>query len=63
MYLGEKLVFFEENYDENYEKTAHAKKKSGDSEWLIAFSCLPAEHREDPKCPSEPKNDILQTEW
>lgn len=26
-YLGEKLVFFEEKYDENYEETAHARRK------------------------------------
>ena len=26
-YLGEKLVFFEENYDENYEETVHTRRK------------------------------------
>ena len=36
------------------------KKKKKKSEWLTTYSCIPAEHRKDPKCPPEPKNDILQ---
>ena len=38
LYLGEKLVFFEENYDENYEETAHAKRSRRKKKRAVVLS-------------------------